>query len=84
MDGSASVKRSGARVDGMDNICELSLNVVSYEEPKTLTGFNQKVCGMAQRLYFPLSWTRTLPAEREGPNPSVVIEAEHGKPTRLP
>jgi hypothetical protein len=54
----------------MDNECELSLNAVSREEPKMLIGFNQKVCGKAQRFYFPLSWTKRPPAKREVPNPS--------------
>ena len=54
----------------MDNRCELVINVVSRKKPKMLTGFNQKVCGRVQRLYFPLSWTRRPPAKSEGPNPS--------------
>ena len=34
----------------MDNTCELVINVVTHEEPKMLTGFNQTVCGKVQRL----------------------------------
>jgi hypothetical protein len=75
-------QRIGARVDGMGNTCELLKNVVTYKEPKMLAGFNQTVCGRAQRLYFPLSWTRTPPAKREALT-HLVIEAEHGKPTML-
>ena len=54
----------------MDNTCELVINVVSRKKPKMLIGFNQKVCGRVQRLYFPLSWTQMPPAKSEGPNPS--------------
>jgi hypothetical protein len=67
----------------MDNRCELVINVVRHAEPKMLTGFNQTVCGRAQRLYFPLSWTRIPPAESEVLT-HLVIQTEHGKPVILP
>ena len=41
----ASIRRTqrvpGARVDGMANICKLSINVVRYNRPKMLTGRSQ-------------------------------------------
>ncbi len=38
----AASSRMGAGKDDMDNICELLINVVSDDKPKTLTGLNQK------------------------------------------
>jgi hypothetical protein len=69
-------------VDGMGNPGELVINVVTHAEPKLLIGFNQMVCGRVQRLYIPLSWTRTPPAESEVLT-HLVSETEHGKPARL-
>jgi len=40
-------RRSGARIDGMVNLCELLINVVITDKPKALTGLNQKVRGQA-------------------------------------
>mgnify|MGYP003574362744 CR=1 FL=1 len=31
----------GAKKNDKDNICELLINVVTFEKPKTLTGFDQ-------------------------------------------
>ena len=56
--GSASVKRTGARVDGMVNRCELLINVVKNEEPKTLIGSAQKGSGQVQGRLSPLSWMK--------------------------
>jgi hypothetical protein len=44
-------KRSGARIDGTVNICELLINVVIADKPKALIGLNQKVRGQAQGLF---------------------------------
>jgi len=32
-------------LDGMTNICELLINIVTSDKPKMLTGLDQKVCG---------------------------------------
>lgn len=37
--------RSGARVNDMENACELLINVVRTNKPKMLTGLNQKASG---------------------------------------
>lgn len=40
-----AVREQGS--DGMANTCELLINVVIVDKPKTLTGLNQKVRGQA-------------------------------------
>ena len=67
----------------MGNRCKFVINVVTHEEPKTLIGFNQKVCGKEQRLRNPLSWTNRPPAESEVLT-HLVVKTEHGKPIVLP
>jgi hypothetical protein len=39
--GSASVRRTGPRMDGTVNTCERSVNAVRYNKPKTLKGLGQ-------------------------------------------
>ena len=41
---------SGARIDGTVNICELLINVVNMNKPKTLIGLGQKARGQVQEL----------------------------------
>lgn len=92
----ASIRRVGAMVGGMVNICELSINVVKLNKPKMLSGhkpggLSQKAMERAQGLFSPLSWTSagriqataTLPAEREDLT-HPVTQAEHGKPEPTP
>jgi hypothetical protein len=57
-------ERSGARVDGMGNRCELLINVVKSDKSKMLTDLNQKVSGMAEEFLSFLSQTMTPPANR--------------------
>ena len=37
-------------LNGMDNLCELPINVVNENKPKMLTGLNQKVSGQDWKL----------------------------------
>ena len=43
-------KRIGARVDGMVSRCERSINVVTVNKPKRLTGLRQKALWWVQGL----------------------------------
>jgi hypothetical protein len=49
-------------MDGRVNGCELLINVVRTDKPKTLIGLGQKASGQAQGLYFSL--TQTAPHRR--------------------
>jgi hypothetical protein len=48
---------SGARMNGMVNGCELLINVVTTDKPKTLIGLGQKASGQVQGLSFSLTQT---------------------------
>ncbi len=75
----ASIRRRGARVQGMVSICELSINTVKTDQPKMLTGWSQKALWRVQGLEHLLSWAATPPVNRENLTP-VVAHTEHGKP----
>ena len=77
---------------GTTNICELLLNVVSFNKPNVLTGLNQKVRGEEWFLNTGPSWTehrrrrgRVRPARRfirnrvnpKGCRRRQVIRKEH-------
>ena len=70
-------------MDGRVNTCELSLNVVKIEEPKTLTGSTQKGKWPGTGAAFSPVMDEVPPAERED-LPHPVIQTEHGKPVILP
>jgi hypothetical protein len=48
-------ERSGTRVDGTGNRCELLINVVKTAKSKMLIDLNQKVSGMAEKFLSLLS-----------------------------
>src|SRR5438132_10672815 len=77
-------RRRGARMDGMANPGERSINIVTDTKPKVLAGLSQKGT---------VAGTRTLPflvmgshatGGESAPHPFVVTETEHGNPVRLP
>lgn len=72
----------GARKDGMRNICELLINVVSDDVPKMLTGTDQKVRGMVMTLAIRHAQSMIPPADRQALTRLVKL-AEHGKPVFL-
>jgi hypothetical protein len=77
-------RRSGARVDGRANTGELLINVVRSNEPKTLTGSNQTVCGQVQwDLPSPVVALRATGEEAE-PAPSVIRPWNVVSPTSSP
>ncbi len=47
-----ATRGGGARLDGTVNVSELLINVVSRDEPKLLTGFDQKVRGRLFLLHL--------------------------------
>jgi hypothetical protein len=51
-------------MDGMVNGCELLINVVTTDKPKTLIGLGQKARGQAQRFSFSLT-QMTTPRRRD-------------------
>ena len=69
-------------MDGMSNICELLLNVVSQNKPKMLKGLDQKVRGMDRVLYSHPTQSMIPSAERQALT-HPVKSAEHGKPNCL-
>ena len=75
--------RIGARVDGMVSISERSINVVTVNKPKTMTGLRQNgtVVG-AGSLGLPCHGHTTPPADRADLT-HAVSQAEHGKPVIL-
>jgi len=66
----------------MDNICELLINVVNDDKPKTLKGLNQKVRGMDKALRFRFTQPSVPPANRQILS-HPVKSVEHGKPDCL-
>ena len=54
----------------MGNRCELRINVVRTNKPKSLIGLNQKVRGWMYGLGFPDTQTIRPPADTQAPNPS--------------
>ena len=86
-EGKADLPASGGKglgLDGMASICESSINVVRYNEPKMLSGSNQN--GMWQRSRgcpLPRTWTQRH-RRIEGDLSHLVIQTEHGKPVVLP
>ena len=69
-------------MDGMSNISELLINVVSQNKPKVLRGLDQKVRGMDRVFYVHLTQSVIPPAERQALT-HLVKSAEHGKPNCL-
>ncbi len=67
----------------MAKTSELLLNVVSLDQPKMLTGWNQKVSNLAAMLIIHRSRTTALPAKRESLSHSGA-HTEQGKPTVFP
>ncbi len=61
----AASGRTGARENGMRNICELLINVVNDDVPKMLTGTDQKVRGMVRALAIRPAQSLIPPAERQ-------------------
>jgi hypothetical protein len=75
---------AGLGLDGMASICESSINVVMYNEPKMLSGSNQKWYA-AVELGFPSAQSWTQGHRRiEDDLTHLVIQTEHGKPVVLP
>ena len=66
----------------MDNICELLINVVNDDEPKTLRGSDQKVRGMDKAFRFRFTQSAIPPANRQILS-HPVKSVEHGKPDCL-
>ena len=58
-------------MDGMVNVCELSINVVKSDKPKMLRGLSQKAPQWVQGLPRTLSWTPNATGEQREPNPSL-------------
>ncbi len=57
----------------MTNTCELLINIVIKNKPKTLTGLNQKVRGSVNPV---LGWgytDKTATGEEAGSNPSLLL-----------
>lgn len=79
---SGSIVRMGARNDGMCNIFELLINVVTVNRPKMLTGLNQNGKGYGE--VFVCHFTRSMipPANRQTLTHRVGT-VEHGKPNYL-
>jgi hypothetical protein len=69
-------------IDGMNNACELLINVVTKNKPKVLKGLDQKVRGMVKALYNRFRQSMIPPAERQVLT-HLVKSAEHGKPNCL-
>ena len=72
----------GVGKDDMDNICELLINVVNDDEPKTLRGSDQKVRGMDKAFRFRFTQSAIPPANRQILS-HPVKSVEHGKPDCL-
>ncbi len=72
----------GVGKDDMDNICELLINVVNDDEPKTLRGSDQKVRGMDKAFRFRFTQPAIPPANRQILS-HPVKSVEHGKPDCL-
>ena len=72
----------GDRNDGMCNICELLINVVSVNGPKMLTGLNQMVRGRVEVFACHFTRSKIPPANRQTLTHRVE-SAEHGKPNCL-
>ncbi len=61
---SASIKADrGPGSSGMVNTCERSLNVVTQNEPKMLTGSSQTAPWRAEAVWTALSWTPNATGE---------------------
>ena len=73
----------GARMDGMVNIGELSIHVVTSGKPKMLRGLGQKgtVAGTGSCLYPVMDTQRSR--RRESTSPVLVNLVERGKPVSL-
>jgi hypothetical protein len=71
------------RMDGRVSLSELLLNLVNCDKPKTLLGLSQTA---RSRYRFSLTacHPRTATGGKREPNPSFVIQLEHGKPVLLP
>ena len=74
----------GARMDGMANPGERSINIVTENKPKVLEGLGQKGTVAGTRTLPFLVMGITLPVDRARLTHSYVIETEHGNPVRLP
>jgi hypothetical protein len=59
-------------VDGRANSGELLINVVRSNEPKTLTGSNQTVCGQVQGHLSSPAVAVGATGEEAEPTPSVI------------
>lgn len=62
----------------------LSINVVTCNKPKMLTGLHQKVRGMVVPVRNGNTWTITPPADRQNLTRSSVCWSELGKPVLPP
>ena len=58
-------------MDGMVNVCALSINVVKSDKPKMLRGLSQKAPQWVQGLPRTLSWTPNATGEQREPHPSL-------------
>jgi len=67
----------------MGNRCELVINAVTREEPKTLIGFNQNGAWQGTEAMKSSVMDEKPPAESEALT-HLVIKTEHGKPIVLP
>jgi len=72
----------GAGNDGMCNIFELLINVVSVNRLKMLTGLNQKVRGKVEVFACHFTRSKIPPANRQTLTHRIE-SAEHGKPNCL-
>src|SRR2546422_6954995 len=77
-------RRRGARMDGMANPGERSINIVKENKPKVLEGLSQKgtVAGTWTLCFLVMGINAT--GGQSAPHPSAVTETEHGNPVRLP
>ena len=69
----AASGRMGARNDGMCNICELLINVVTVNRPKMLTGLNQNGKGYGWSVRMSLHAICDSPGKQADANPSCRI-----------
>ncbi len=71
-------------MDGMANLSERSINIVTENKPKVLEGLSQKgtVAGTRTPRFLVMGIYAT--GGQSAPNPFVVTETEHGNPVCLP
>ena len=71
-------------MDGMANPGERSINIVTENKPKVLTGLSQKgtVAGTRTPLFLVMGLNAT--GGQSSPTPFIVTETEHGNPVHLP